>query len=177
MATGSPSQETEAKEREKKAAFHLQPLVRNAQRFLTACCRLKELYAVWLPGWPRPKSPLGLCHLEEKNACSVLPLAKPDGRPRSIQLFPCFKADPSLGAAVLQPNDNSRAAESSPESARRVQDIFQAQQRGHRSTFSSLCCSPQGHEAMRGQARRARAPLGPASPMGAGFRQLGICSQ
>lgn len=53
-----------------------------------------------------------------------------------------------------------------PQCARRVQHIFQAQERGHCSSFSSLCCSPQGQEAVQGQARSARTPLGPASPTG-----------
>lgn len=146
--------------------------------------------AVFLPGRPRPKLPLGLCHLEEKNTCSVLPL--PTGRdslpasetarggPTPYSCSPVFKQTHprrQLFSSQMKIAEQQKAHPDQLQSARRVQDIFQAQERGHRSTFSSLHCSPQGQEAARGQARRARATFGPASPTGAGFRQLAICSR
>lgn len=76
--------------------------------------------AVSLPEEPKTKLPLGLCHLEEKNTCSALPLpACRDSPPASeTARYSCspFTADPSVEAAMLQPNDDSRGAESSSRS-------------------------------------------------------------
>lgn len=50
--------------------------------------------------------------------------------------------------------EQQKAHPGKPKRVRWVRDIFQGQERGHRSTFSSLPCSPQGQEAARGQARQ-----------------------
>lgn len=118
--------------------------------------------------------------------CSALPLpmcrdSPPASRDCSAQLFPCFKADPSMEAAILQPNYDSRGAESSSRLTQMhkmgARDLPGTGKGSQYSTFSSLYCSPQGQETVWWQERCARAPLGPASPMQADFRQLALCSQ
>lgn len=51
---------------------------------------------VFLSGQPQPKSPLGLCHLEEKNTCSVLPLPMRGDSPPALETGP----QAPLGTAV-----------------------------------------------------------------------------
>lgn len=75
-----------------------------------------ERTAASLPG--EPKLPLGLCHLEQKNTCSALPLptcrdSPPAPRPLHTAISSRSKADPSMEAAILQPDDDGRGAESS----------------------------------------------------------------
>lgn len=117
--------------------------------------------------------------------CSVLPLPRHGDclatrRPCSVQLFPCFKTDPhpwrQLFSSQMMIAEQQKAHPEQPASATRVRDVFQKQRRGHCSTFPSLCCSLQRHQAARGRVSCARTPFGPAGPTGASFQQLPACS-
>lgn len=119
--------------------------------------------AASLPGEPKTKLPLGLCHLEEKNTCSAFPLPTCRGSPTSwkplctaVPLLKLTHAWRQKFSSQMMIAEEQKAHPGRPKYTRRVQEIFQVQKR---STFSSLCCSP------RGQERCARAPLSPACPM------------
>lgn len=148
--------------------------------------------AVFLPEQPRPKLPLGLCHLEEGKKKHVLCPPSPHvwGWPASIGDWPAGPAPYSCSPILKQTHsrrqlfssqmmiaEQQKAQPEQLESTKRVRDIFQMQARGHCSTSSSLWCSLQGQETWPGQVRCTRAPFGPGSPMGTGFRQLAVCSR
>lgn len=112
--------------------------------------------AVSLPEEPKTKLPLGLCHLEEKNTCSALPLPACRDSPQhqrplgtAVPLLQHTHPWRQLCSSQMMIAEEQKAHPDRPKCTRRVQEIFQVQERGgHCSTFSSLYCSPQGQEAV-----------------------------
>lgn len=130
-----------------------------------------------LSSW-RAKDQVALRTLSPRGEKHVLCPSSPhmQGQPTSTETIPHsssrFKADPSMEAAILQPDDDGRGAESSSRSTQvhktGARDLPGAAKAGPVQHFSSLYCSSEGQE------RCARAPLGAASPRQAGFRQLAL---
>lgn len=105
--------------------------------------------AASLPGEPKTKLPLGLCHLEEKNTCSALPL--PMCRDSPTAWRPLCTAVPLLKqthpwrqqfSSQMMIVEEQKAHPRRLKCTRRVQKNFQAQKRGARGALFLPSAAP-----------------------------------
>lgn len=108
--------------------------------------------------------PLGLCHLKERNARSFSPYSSQSLAPYSC--CPVLNQTPSSEAAVPQPNADSRAR---PRAQRACKPSSSSSRGVTLQPFSFPLPLPCG-----GSMSYARAPFGPADPIGTRFQQPAI---
>lgn len=127
-----------------------------------------ESTAASLPGEPKTKLPLGLCHLEEKNTCSALPLptcrdSPPAQRPFRTAVPVLKQTHPwrQLFSSRMMMAEEQKAHPDPPKCTRRVQEIFQAQQRGGQcSTFLPSTAPQKGRRGVPGHLSAQPVPGG-----------------
>lgn len=127
-----------------------------------------ESTAASLPGEPKTKLPLGLCHQEEKNTCSALPLptcgdSPPAQRPLRTAVPVSKQTHPwrQLFSSRMMMAEEQKAHPHRPKCTRRVQEIFQAQQRGGQcSTFLPSTAPQKGRRGVPGHLSAQPVPGG-----------------